>query len=118
MVRSLHETRFLMRIIPEYDQLTCLKRYDLYHHYTVDEHSFKVLENLVALGRADADANDPLVRLYTELPEKRVLFLSALLHDIGKIEGRGHAKKGAVLSRTILKRMAVPQHEIDIVSDS
>lgn len=117
VVRSLHETRFLMKIIPEYDQLTCLKRYDLYHHYTVDEHSFKVLENLVALGRADADANDPLVRLYTELPEKRVLFLSALLHDIGKIEGRGHAKKGAVLSRTILKRMSVPQHEIDIVSD-
>ena len=117
VVRSLHETRFLMKIIPEYDQLTCLKRYDLYHHYTVDEHSFKVLENLVALGRADAQANDPLVRLYTELPEKRVLFLSALLHDIGKIEGRGHAKKGAVLSRTILKRMAIPQHEIDIVSD-
>jgi [protein-PII] uridylyltransferase len=117
VVRSLHETRFLMKIIPEYDQLTCLKRYDLYHHYTVDEHSFKVLENLVALGRSDADANDPLVRLYTELPDKRVLFLSALLHDIGKIEGRGHAKKGAVLSRTILKRMAIPQHEIDIVSD-
>lgn len=117
VVRSLHETRFLMRIIPEYDQLTCLKRYDLYHHYTVDEHSFKVLENLVALGRPDARSDDPLVRLYSELPEKRVLFLAALLHDIGKIEGRGHARKGAVLSRTILKRMAVPQHEIDIVSD-
>ena len=117
VVRSLHETRFLMRIIPEYDQLTCLKRYDLYHHYTVDEHSFKVLENLVALGRPDARSDDPLVRLYSELPEKRVLFLAALLHDIGKIEGRGHAKKGAVLSRTILKRMAIPQHEIDIVSD-
>ncbi len=117
VVRSLHETRFLMKIIPEYDQLTCLKRYDLYHHYTVDEHSFKVLENLVALGRVDVASSDPLVRLYTELPEKRVLFLSALLHDIGKIEGRGHAKKGAILSRAILKRMAVPQHEIDIVSD-
>ncbi len=117
LVRSLHETRFLMKIIPEYDQLTCLKRYDLYHHYTVDEHSFKVLENLVELGRSDVSSDDPLVRLYSELPEKRVLFLAALLHDVGKIEGRGHAKKGAVLSRTILKRLAVPQHEIDIVSD-
>jgi [protein-PII] uridylyltransferase len=117
VVRSLHETRFLMKIIPEYDQLTCLKRYDLYHHYTVDEHSFKVLENLVALGRPDAPADDPLVRLYSELPDKRVLFLAALLHDIGKIEGRDHAKKGADLSRTILQRMTVPQHEIEIVSD-
>ena len=117
VVRSLHETRFLMKIIPEYEHLTSLKRYDLYHHYTVDEHSFKVLENLVALGHSDAPSDDPLVRLYSELPEKRVLFLAALLHDVGKVEGRDHAKKGAVLSRTILKRMAIPQHEIDIVSD-
>jgi [protein-PII] uridylyltransferase len=115
VARSLHETRFLMRIIPEYDQLTCLKRYDLYHHYTVDEHSFKVLENLVALGSADAPADDALVRLYTELPEKRILFLAALLHDIGKIEGRDHAVKGAILSRTILERMALPPEEIELV---
>jgi [protein-PII] uridylyltransferase len=115
VVRSLHETRFLMKIVPEYDQLTCLKRYDLYHHYTVDEHSFKVLENLVALGRADSAAGDYLVRLYSELPQKRILFLAALLHDIGKIEGRDHAVRGAVLSRSILERMGLPAEEIELV---
>lgn len=115
VVRSLHETRFLMKIIPEYDQLTCLKRYDLYHHYTVDEHSFKVLENLVALGRGDPASGDFLVRLYSELPQKRILFLAALLHDIGKIEGRAHAVKGAALSRKILARMGLPKEEIDLV---
>ena len=115
VVRSLHETRFLMKIIPEYDQLTCLKRYDLYHHYTVDEHSFKVLENLVGLGRADSAAGDYLVRLYSELPQKRILFLAALLHDIGKIEGRDHAARGAVLTRSILERMGLPEEEIELV---
>ncbi|HEX5133028.1 MAG TPA: [protein-PII] uridylyltransferase [Candidatus Krumholzibacteria bacterium] len=115
VVRSLHETRFLMKIIPEYHQLTCLKRYDLYHHYTVDEHSFKVLENLVALGQADPAAADFLVRLYSELPQKRILFLAALLHDIGKIEGRDHAARGAILSRSILERMGLPGEEIDLV---
>jgi [protein-PII] uridylyltransferase len=128
VVRSLHETRFLMRIIPEYGQLTCLKRYDLYHHFTVDEHSFKVLEYLAALGSADAAArdavasegsetkpSDALVRLYSELPEKRVLFLAALLHDVGKIEGHDHAVRGAILSRTILERMGLPPEEIEFV---
>jgi [protein-PII] uridylyltransferase len=115
VVRSLHETRFLMKIIPEYDQLTCLKRYDLYHHYTVDEHSFKVLENLVALGKADHAAGDFLVRLYSELPQKRILFLAALLHDIGKIEGHDHAARGAVLSRSILERMGLAEEEIELV---
>ncbi len=115
VVRSLHETHFLMTIIPEYDQLTCLKRYDLYHHYTVDEHSFKVLENLVALGRGDPASGDFLVRLYSELPQKRILFLAALLHDIGKIRGRDHATKGASLSRPLLKKMGLPADEIDLV---
>jgi [protein-PII] uridylyltransferase len=128
VVRSLHETSFLMRIIPEYDQLTCLKRYDLYHHFTVDEHSFKVLENLAELGNPEVTSRDPmapdapatkagdsLVRLYSELPEKRVLFLAALLHDVGKIEGHDHAVRGAILSRTILERMDLPIEEIEFV---
>jgi len=116
VVRSLHDTLFLMRIIPEYDRLTCMKRYDLYHHYTVDEHSFKVLENLTALGDPDADGDDPFVRLYSEISEKRPLILTALLHDVGKIEGRGHAKKGAALSQRILARMGLPRDEIEFVS--
>jgi [protein-PII] uridylyltransferase len=116
VVRSLHESRFLGRIIPEYNRLTCLKRYDLYHHYTVDEHSFRVLENILDLASPTRDPNDPMVRLYSELDDKRPLFLTALLHDVGKIEGRGHAKKGARLAQKILARMPVPQAEVGLVS--
>ena len=115
-VRSLHETQFLGRIIPEYNQLTCLKRYDLYHHYTVDEHSFRVLENILFLDGPDSDPDDPLVRLYHEIDDKRVLFLAALLHDVGKIEGHGHARRGATLARKILRRMPIPESEIEQVS--
>jgi len=117
VVRSLHDTLYLMRIIPEYDRLTCLKRYDLYHHYTVDEHSFKVLENITELGAPGAEASDHFVRLYTEIADKRSLFLAALLHDVGKVEGRGHAKKGAAMSRRILARMGVPDTENRFVCD-
>jgi [protein-PII] uridylyltransferase len=116
VLRSLHEMKFLGRIIPEYNRLTCLKRYDLYHHYTVDEHSFRVLENVVALDGADSDPDDPLVRLYHEIDDKRPLFLAALLHDVGKIGGHGHAKKGATLARKILGRMPIPPEEIELVS--
>jgi len=116
VVRSLHESKFLGRIIPEYNRLTCLKRYDLYHHYTVDEHSFRVLENILDLASPGRDPDDAMVRLYSEIDDKRPLFLCALLHDVGKIEGRGHANKGAALARTILGRMAVPKDEADLVS--
>jgi len=116
VVRSLHESEFLGRIIPEYNQLTCLKRYDLYHHYTVDEHSFRVLENILDLASPRRDPDDPMVRLYSELDDKRPLFLAALLHDVGKAEGRGHAKKGAALAKTILGRMPIPEGEVELVS--
>jgi [protein-PII] uridylyltransferase len=116
VVRSLHESKFLGRIIPEYNRLTCLKRYDLYHHYTVDEHSFRVLENLLDLADPARDPDDTMVRLYSEIDDKRPLYLCALLHDIGKIEGRGHANKGAELARKILARMSVPDDEAELVS--
>ena len=116
VLRSMHETGFLAAAIPEYRDLTSLKRYDLYHHYTVDEHSFQVVQNLEGLAAARTGRGGPIARLYTELADKQVLFLGALLHDIGKIEGRGHAKKGARLARKILRRMFLAPSVIDEVS--
>jgi len=115
VLRTMHDTGFLGAIIPEYNTLTSLKRYDVYHHYTADEHSFQVVQNLERLHGAARHAG-PQQRLYSEIPDKQVLYLAALLHDIGKIEGRGHAKKGAVLARKILKRMRVSADKIDQIS--
>ena len=116
VLRSMHETGFLGVIIPEYNELTSLKRYDVYHHYTVDEHSFQVIENIERLTADRSRLIDPLRRLYNELPDKQVLYLAALLHDIGKIEGRGHARKGAKLSHKILARMGVDKERIEQVA--
>jgi [protein-PII] uridylyltransferase len=117
VLRAMHETGFLGRIIPEYNFLSCLKRYDLYHHFTADEHSFKVVRNLERLAHAGRGRGNPdfLARLYSEVPDKQVLLLAALLHDVGKIEGRGHAKKGAVIARRILERMNLKVEQIDAI---
>jgi [protein-PII] uridylyltransferase len=116
VLRSMHETGFLGRIVPEFNKLTCLKRHDLYHHYTADEHSFRVIRSLEELAEPTRSRSNPLVRIYTEIPGKHLLFLAALLHDIGKIEGRGHAKKGAALARTILKRLGAKPEEVYFIS--
>ncbi len=115
ILRAMHETGFLGHIIPEYNFLSCLKRYDLYHHFTADEHSFKVVRNLERLSRSGRVKPDFLTRLYSEIPDKQGLFLAALLHDVGKIEGRGHAKKGAVIARKILERMLLKEEQIDAI---
>jgi [protein-PII] uridylyltransferase len=116
MLRSMHETGFLGAMIPEYRDLTSLKRYDLYHHYTVDEHSFQVVHHIEMLAAAGARSFLPFSRLYSEIANKQILYCAALLHDIGKIEGKGHAKKGAVLARRILKRMGMKSEDIEGVA--
>ncbi len=115
-LRSMHETGFLGAVIPEYTLLTSLKRHDLYHHFTVDEHSFKVVRCLEQLGEPTSKRPDPFARIYSEIADKQTLHLAALLHDVGKIEGRGHAKKGAGLARKILGRMGVKETQIHAVS--
>ncbi len=116
VLRAMSETGFLARIIPEYERLTCLKRYDLYHHYTADEHSFRVIRNIEELAEGRKSKLTPLSRLYSEVADKRLLFLGALLHDIGKIKGRGHARKGADLSGNILKRFGLSPGDIAFTS--
>jgi len=116
VLRAMHETGFLGAIIPEYNLLTSLKRYDLYHHYTVDEHSFQVVYNLEELIESRSRENQTFARIYSEVADKEVLHLAALLHDIGKIEGRGHANKGAELAKVILKRLGVKPAQIKTVS--
>jgi [protein-PII] uridylyltransferase len=117
VLRSMHDTGFLGAVIPEYHLLTSLKRHDLYHHYTVDEHSFQVVGCLEELGEAELKRADAFARIYSEIADRETLYLAALLHDIGKIEGRGHAKKGADLARTILARMGVKETQIEEVSN-
>jgi [protein-PII] uridylyltransferase len=115
-LRSMHDTGFLGAIIPEYNLLTSLKRYDLYHHFTVDEHSFQVVRCLEELAKTGSKRGDPFVRIYSEIADKQTLHLAALLHDVGKIEGRGHAKKGAALAREILSRMQLKETQVEMVS--
>ena len=117
VLRAMHETGFLGAIIPEYNSLTSLKRYDLYHHYTVDEHSFQVVHNLEELIASKSKQNQTFARIYSEVADKEVLYLAALLHDIGKIEGRGHANKGAALSKKILKRLGIKPSQIRKIKD-
>ncbi len=101
VIRSMHELGVLKHIFPPFDRLTCLKRYDLYHHYTADEHSLKAVSHLEELGESEGGL---LARLYNEVAEKSELYLATLLHDIGKIHTKGHAAAGARMTDELLSK--------------
>lgn len=104
-LRAMHELGILGRYIPEFGQLTALAQYDYYHYYTVDEHSLIAVERLEELGRVQNRENLTLSQLFSEVREKEVLYLAALLHDIGKIKGGDHPQQGAQIAEGILSRL-------------
>jgi [protein-PII] uridylyltransferase len=104
VIRSMHELGVLKHIFPPFDKLTCLKKYDLYHQYTADEHSLQAIANLEELGDREGGL---LPRIYDEIAEKTELLLATLLHDIGKPSARGHARSGARMADELLRAFPV-----------
>jgi [protein-PII] uridylyltransferase len=108
---DLHDVGLLVAMIPEFATLVGRVHRDTYHVYTVDVHSVAAVDHLRALCRGELCEEHPLAsRLAAELPRRRVLFLSALLHDIGKAHGgHGHSVRGVEMAGEILERLGVGQ---------
>ena len=117
-LRQMHELQILERFIPEFQGLTCLVRHDLQHRYTVDEHTLRLvmylqqLKNQTTLEKDDKEKPPrELVKVYHEVNEDKVLMLSALLHDIGKVAKKHHVDSGLIMLPIILERLQLSEIE-------
>lgn len=113
-VFELHDVGLLVAMIPEFAPLVGRVHRDTYHVYTVDVHSVAAVDHLRALCRGELCEEHPLAtRLAGELPRKGVLFLAALLHDIGKaFGGEGHSARGVEMAGQILSRLGVSEGDV------
>ncbi len=103
------ETGVLERLIPEFEAIKGRTIFDLYHTYTVDLHSI----NTVAEIR-DLETSQPEV--FSRIRDRDVLYLSALLHDIGKGYGHSHESVGARTAKPIAARLGLSGEQIELVS--
>ncbi|WP_291511790.1 [protein-PII] uridylyltransferase [Acidithiobacillus sp.] len=100
----LHDTRLLGRLLPPYQAITGLIQHDLFHVYTVDQHTLFVLKELARLWQ---QGDDPLLaQARARIPHPELLVLAALFHDIAKGQGGDHSSKGAEL----IQRFAHDMH--------
>ncbi len=93
-LRLMHNLDFLGRVVPEFGRVTCLVQHDLYHRFTVDEHTLRALEVLDELAESRGKAMERYRELYRSIVDPLVLHLGLLFHDIGKGLGGGHTEKG------------------------
>jgi [protein-PII] uridylyltransferase len=105
-LREMHACGVLGAFIPEFGRLLCMALHDLYHIYTVDQHSLKLVRELERLKAGEFKEGFPLLtQLAREVEKVEVLYLGLLFHDIGKGLGGGHSEVGAQIARTIARRM-------------
>ena len=115
-LRKMHELGFLSRFIPEFSDVEGKVHYDLYHVHPVDVHSILAVEELAKLRDGLYQEDYPLLTsLIREVENPEILFLTALLHDIGKGKEGDHAVVGAEMVQQIGERMGLSVKERDLI---
>lgn len=107
VLRSMHETGFLSRYLPEFNRISLLIQHDLYHHYTIDEHTLRCIEAVDDLTTTEGEARASMRSAFDEVENVALVYLSILLHDLGKGLGKGHAVRGAVIAARICQRLSL-----------
>ena len=106
----------LGRWIPAFAQVSGRMQFDLFHVYTVDQHTLAVLRNLAAF--ASGEPNERFAVAHTVWPQLRkpeLLLLAGLFHDIGKGRGGDHSELGAVDAREFCQAHALSEADIALV---
>ncbi|WP_145927060.1 [protein-PII] uridylyltransferase [Jeongeupia sp. USM3] len=100
ILRRMNQYGVLGRYIPKFGELVGRMQHDLFHVYTVDEHTLMVLRNMRRFAQPAFTHEYPLCsRLIEGFEHPEALYLAALFHDIGKGRGGDHSKLGADIAR-------------------
>lgn len=109
LLDSMLSCGFLSAYIPELAHVLSLMQHDVYHVSTVDRH---LIETVAALKNLKEEERS----IYASLSRPGILFLAAILHDIGKGRAHGHAERGGEIAKVIGKRMGLVKKDLETLS--
>ena len=117
VLRWMNEAGVFGRFVPDFGRVVAQMQFDMYHHYTVDEHSIRALGLLAAIERGDLKQDHPLsTALFKQLGSRRTLYVAVLLHDIAKGRGGDHSVIGADIALKLGPRFGLDPAETETVS--
>lgn len=103
-------------LLPAFAEITGRMQFDLFHVYTVDQHTLFVVRNLrrFTYGR-DSDRFKHAIEVSEHIERPEVLYLAALFHDIAKGRGGDHSTLGAQDAREFVDQLELTEEDRDLV---
>ncbi len=87
-LRLMNDAGVLGRFIPEFGRIVARMQFNMYHHYTVDEHTLQAIDVISEIERGEHKEHHPLATsIFPKIINRHVLYLAMLMHDTGKGDG-------------------------------
>jgi [protein-PII] uridylyltransferase len=113
LLEQAHDLGLLAAVMPEFEPCTCRVQHDIYHVFTVDQHSLYAVGRLKALARGELKEALPAAsEALRDVTRREPLYLGTLLHDVGKPLGKGHSETGARLAITVARRLGLAADDV------
>jgi [protein-PII] uridylyltransferase len=117
VLRWMNEAGVFGRFVPDFGRVVARMQFDMYHHYTVDEHSIRAIGLLSKIEKGELKHDHPLsTTLARQISSRRVLYAAVLLHDIAKGRGGDHSLLGAEVARELCPRLGLSEAETETVA--
>ena len=116
-LRAMHSLGVLTVLLPELKLIDSLVVRDFYHRFTVDEHSFLAIECLHRAQQSKSEWDQRYGRLLEELEKPELLYLTLLLHDVGKgVPGTNHVVTSLEIGHKCMDRLGLEPADREVIS--
>ncbi len=116
-LRRLNEAGVFGRFVPDFGRVVAQTQHDMYHTYTVDEHTIRAIGILANIENGTHKEDHPLsAEVVHKIVSRPVLYLAVLLHDIAKGRGGDHSVLGAEVAMQVGPRLGLTAAETETVA--
>lgn len=114
-LRRMNDADVLGRFLPEFGGIVAQTQFNMYHHFTVDEHTIRAVHYMAEMDREGGEGFELANRLFQKIDNKRALYLAMLLHDTGKGHGDQQVE-GMKMATQACERLGLDDAETDLVA--
>ncbi|MCE2516446.1 MAG: [protein-PII] uridylyltransferase [Alphaproteobacteria bacterium] len=117
VLRLMNESGFIGKFLPDFGRIVAMMQFDMYHSYTVDEHTIFAMGILNGIESGRLKEIAPVAsEAVHQITLRQELYIALLLHDIAKGRGGDHSILGAEVARTVCPRFGLSDDQTEIVS--